>query len=99
MALSLPPDQQKRMGCVILKLLLLRITAGRQDAGVMGWRHLVLTAEAVVHADADVAGERGIANDILILLIEEIGDAGVDGYAAEQIEAGREVEPAIAGVL
>src|ERR1700687_1184947 len=60
---------------------------------------LVLTAEAVVHAYADVAAQGWVADYVLILLVQEIGYAGVDGNAAEEIEGCGEVKPAIAGIL
>src|SRR6266849_147566 len=61
-------------------------------------RNSVLAAEAIAHAQAKVAAERGVADGVLILLVEEVGDAAVEGEAAGEVVAGREVEAGIAGI-
>src|ERR1700688_221920 len=114
MALSLPPDQEKRIGVDMVIGTFGRsgwarlaqhaaplqrrgmeastfcvAEMGRSSAAPLlggGSSALVLTAEAVVHAYADVAAQGWIADYVLILLVEEIGYAGVDGNAAEEIE-------------
>ena len=75
---------------------------GRSSAAPVlggGSSALVLTAEAVVHAYADVAAQGWIADYVLILLVQEIGYAGVDGSAAEEAEGCGEVKSAVAGIL
>src|SRR6266849_2939204 len=61
-------------------------------------RNSVLAAEAIAHAQAIVAAQRGVADRVLIFLVEEVGDAAVEGEAAGEGVAGREVEAGIAGI-
>src|SRR4029077_6523136 len=123
MALSLPPDQQKRMGSDMVMHAIQQIVCerlaqhaalqrrngdehrakvGRSSAApIQGRRRtlpLVFTGEAVIHADADVAAERGVTDGVLVLLVEEVGGAGVERDATAYGVAASNVEAGVAGI-
>ena len=59
---------------------------------------LILAAEAVVHANAHIAAECGIAERVLIQPIEKIGGPGIDRDAASEVVTGGEIETGVAGI-
>ena len=60
---------------------------------------LVPTGETVVEAEAEIAAERGKADGVLILLVEEIRHAASEGDAARDEVAGCEIEARVAGIV
>src|SRR6266446_3445967 len=60
---------------------------------------LVPTGETVVEAEAEIAGERGKADGVLILLVEEVGHAASEGDAARDEVGGCEIEARVAGIV
>src|SRR4029077_3801999 len=61
-------------------------------------RRLFPPAEAVVHAEAEIAAEGGEADGLLISLVEEVGDASVERDAAAEVVTGGEIETGVAGI-
>src|SRR5882724_3539024 len=60
---------------------------------------LVPTGETVVEAEAEIAAERGKADGVLIMLVEEIRHAAREGDAARDEVAGCEIEARVAGIV
>src|ERR1700751_5865413 len=60
-------------------------------------RLLHFPAEAVAHADTEFATESGVAECVLIRLVEEIGRAEIGGNAASELIRGRQVEAGVTG--
>ncbi len=52
-----------------------------------------------MEAKAKIAAEGGKADGVLILLVEEVGDAASEGDASAEIVAGGEIEARVAGVF
>ena len=63
----------------------------------MPWA-LVATGELVFDADADVAAQGRIADGVLVVLVEQVGGAGVEGYAARECVTARYVEAGVARI-
>src|SRR5579863_99610 len=59
---------------------------------------LLAAAEGVADAGAHIAAKSGVAESVLIALVEEIGGAGVELYAAGELVVGGEVEAGVAGI-
>src|SRR6266850_7728576 len=60
---------------------------------------LVPTGKTVVEAETKIAAERGKADGVLILLVEEVGHAAREGDAARDEVAGCKIEARIAEVV
>src|SRR6266403_2167420 len=60
---------------------------------------LVPTGEMVVEAETKIAAERGKADGVLILLVEEVGHAAREGDAARDEVASCEIEARVAGIV
>src|SRR5579864_2233491 len=58
----------------------------------------VPAGEAIVEAEAVVAAKSGKADSLLVLLVEEIGHAAIEGNAPREEAAGRDVETRVAGI-
>src|SRR5258708_16544035 len=101
MALSLPPLQQKRMGWREVNKMYKSYKAwreGAQHVAPLRRKSSVPTAETEVHAGAHVAAESGVAQSILIMLVEEISGAGVKRNAVANVVVGGDVEAGVAGI-
>src|SRR5258708_51696 len=101
MALSLPPLQQKRMGSSDVNKISKSYKPcreGAQHVALLRRKSLVPAAKAVVHAGAHVAAESGVAQSILIMLVEEISGAGVKRNAVANVVVGGDVEAGVAGI-
>src|SRR5260370_1366906 len=99
MALSLPPLQQKRMGSSDVNKISKSYKPcreGAQHVALLRRKSLVPAAKAVVHAGAHVAAESGVAQSILIMLVEEISGAGVKRNAVAHVVWGGDVEARVA---
>jgi len=81
MALSLPPLQQKRMGSCEVKKCSTSIRPF-QDRAQQCCAHTKTEAssggEAIVEAETEIAAESWEADGVLVLLVEEVGDASVN---------------------
>src|SRR5579862_3644903 len=69
----------------------------QQKRSSSGTRTLLM-ARGVFHTDAKFAAERGIAVHLLILLVGEIGDSGVEAEAARDVVTRREIDQRVARV-
>src|SRR5271157_1611471 len=58
----------------------------------------VMAGELVAKAEAVIAAQGGIAEGVLILLVEEVGGAGGESEAARDVVIGREIEPGVARI-
>src|SRR5439155_26619590 len=74
-ALSLPPLQQNSIASTSLALFSLPALGFTTPS-------LVFSAEAVIHAHADIAAKRGIAKRVLIKLVKEVRSARVRRHAS-----------------
>src|SRR5712691_4513737 len=75
------------------------LDSARTSAAPPQERSLVPAAELVSHAGAHIASQRGKADGVLILLVEEVGSAGVEREATAHIKARRQVESRVAWVF
>src|SRR6266436_265709 len=60
---------------------------------------LVPAGETVVDAEAEIAAERGKADGVLILFVEEVRHAASEGDIAPDEVAGCEIETRVAGIV
>ena len=65
---------------------------------LLGLTALVLASEAIVDSYANVAAQGWETDGVLILLVQDVGGAGVERNAAAEVVAAGDIEAGIAGI-